>query len=112
MHKAKKKVFFGHTLKVKAVAAWPECAMQGSSAADDEIAQFDVVKKRRRMEDAAADDPNSTDDPEALARFELFESEVLSALLNIQADDELVRAREMQEMKQDSINHTIVSDKS
>ena len=71
------------------------------AANDDELEQFDVVKKRQRMETAGADEPSSANDPEALAQFELFEADVLNALLNIQEDDDRLRARELQAFEVD-----------
>lgn len=66
----------------------------------DDEGEFDVVKKRRLM-DSSRGSPTSDDDPTALARFEEFEADVLPALLEIQNDDNSLRAiegREFQEL--------------
>ena len=60
--------------------------------------EFDVVKKRQRME---ASEENFTDNIEALARFKEFEDHTLPALLFVHANDLEDRARELAELEED-----------
>jgi hypothetical protein len=63
--------------------------------------EFDVVKKRKAMEDPVnSDDPSSA---EALTAFEDFELSVLPAIENIRADEEIVRRMEMLQMEDDML---------
>jgi hypothetical protein len=64
---------------------------------DDETSEFDVVKKRRKMDSTPGDD----DDPAALASFEEFERSVLPAIVRIQEFEDLLRRVEILEMKED-----------
>ena len=71
-------------------------ALNGSSQNSEE---FDVVKKRRMMDQALED--TTMDCPAALQRFEDFESHVLPALLRIDAEDKQIRHDEMLQMELD-----------
>ena len=75
--------------------------MRLSPHSEDEDETFDVVKKRKAMDTAPADDAYDTS-PSALAAFEDFESSVLPALEQIQAIDDHGRKQEMLELE-DSI---------
>ena len=65
----------------------------------NDVQEFDVVKKRRMMDQAPVD--TSMDCPDALQRFEDFESHVLPALLKIDAEDKQTRHDEMLQMELD-----------
>ena len=60
--------------------------------------EFDVVKKRQRID--ASSEPYASS-PDALARFEDFERHTLPALLAVHADDLAHRAKEMEEFEDD-----------
>ena len=68
----------------------------------NESFEFDVVKKRKAMEDPANIN-DVTSSAEALAAFEEFERSVLPAIENIQADEEIVRRMEMVQMEDDML---------
>ena len=63
-----------------------------------ELAEFDVVKKRRRME---ASEETYEPCPNALAQFHEFEEHTLPALLAVHANDIAHRANEMEEFEDD-----------
>ena len=65
----------------------------------NDLQEFDVVKKRRMMDQAPGDD--STDCPAALQRFKDFEAHVLPALLKIDAEDKQTRHDDMLQMELD-----------
>lgn len=73
----------------------------------DEPFEFDVVKKRLRME-AASELYESS--PDALARFEDFERHTLPALLAVHANDLAHRAREMEEFEDDVFSGKTLSE--
>jgi hypothetical protein len=61
------------------------------------VSEFDVVKKRKAMEAAPAEEESA---PEALAMFEEFEASVLSALERIGEDEDDFRRLELVEMEE------------
>lgn len=85
----------GRTLRVHpGVRKWTP---QGTP--NNDLFEFDVVKKRRMM--AQAPDDDASECPDALQRFEDFESHVLPALLKIDAEDKQTRRDEMLQMELD-----------
>jgi hypothetical protein len=63
---------------------------------DDDMSEFDVVKKRRAMESAP---PDEEDAPDALEAFEHFEQSVLPALERIILEDRQYHYAELQEFE-------------
>ena len=63
-----------------------------------ELAEFDVVKKRKRME---ASEETYDPCPDALAQFHEFEEHTLPALLAVHANDIAHRANEIKEFEDD-----------
>jgi hypothetical protein len=61
--------------------------------------EFDVVKKRKAMDDSCAE--SDDDDPQALAAFEEFELNVLPALTLVQEDEDINRRLEVLQLEQD-----------
>jgi hypothetical protein len=70
-----------------------------------DMTEFDVVKKRRLMEEAIArgDGGSNDDSPEALAAFEEFEASTLHALTAIHDDELLNYTREATEMAESGV---------
>jgi len=62
--------------------------------------EYDFVKKRRMMDTADVEDSDQTC-PDALAKFEEFEANVLIALLEIDEDDKHFRSSELLQMEED-----------
>jgi hypothetical protein len=77
----------------------PVCEFGAKLEAEEE---FDVVKKRRLIEEATARGDGGSDDdsPEALANFEEFEAATLSALQEIHDDEALNHSRESIELEE------------
>ena len=67
-----------------------------------ESLEFDVVKKRKAMDDPI--NSGDTTSAEALAAFEEFELNVLPAIERIQADEDIVRRMEILQMEDDMLN--------
>ena len=74
---------------------WTPTVEQKHSQSDD--SEFDVVKKRRKMNPTSEDGESASD---ALAVFEEFEASVLPALERIAEDENEFRRRELVEMEE------------
>ena len=79
--------------------------VHSTSCASKPEGEFDVVRKRRLMEEAEArgDGGSHDDSPEALANFEEFEAATLAALLEIHEDEVNNYSREAIEMEEAGI---------
>jgi len=91
-------------LKVKTETKWALAnpVLHQTYQITPEIAEFDVVKKRRRMDEIASIEGDSTgDSPDALSRFEDFEQAVVGALTRIHVDDQENIRNEMLQMEED-----------
>ena len=69
------------------------------SSSESEAIEFDVVKKRRMMDQAPEE--VASECPDSLQRFEAFEAHVLPALLKIDAEDKQTRNDELIQMELD-----------
>ena len=105
------KAYFNHKSedsfrKYIGVYANDEVAQVHADACDHKSdGEFDVVRKRRLMEEAEArgDCDSNDDSPEALANFEEFEAATLAALLEIHEDEVNNYSREAIEMEEAGI---------
>jgi hypothetical protein len=69
----------------------------------DEKDEYDVVKKRKKM-DAAESDTGNDDDQNALIRFQEFEESTLPALMAVHALDQEIMISERLQMEEDFAN--------
>jgi hypothetical protein len=76
------------------------------TASEEDEGEFDVVRKRRLMEEAMARGDSDDDSQAALLSFEDFEAATLSALEAVHADDVDNLRRELQQMEEQGITET------